>query len=108
MKGKMKKLNNLFEKLGVIITSAIGSMYCAILFAILAFFGFPLHGTPFQYVQWLSTTFLQLVLLSVIMVGQRVQGNASERRMTKMLNHVTKDNDRILKEVSEILKDVTK
>ena len=32
------------------------------------------------FVQWLSQTFIQLVMLSVIMVGQSILGKAADRR----------------------------
>jgi len=57
-------------------------MWCAYVFAGLAIYG----GTgvkwtdPFQVVQWISQTFLQLVLLSIIMVGQNIMAQASDKR----------------------------
>jgi len=39
------------------------------------------HGTPAaRFNQWFAVKFLQLVLLSVIIVGQNVQAAASDRR----------------------------
>ena len=37
------------------------------------------HGTG-GIVQWIAQTFLQLVLLSIIIVGQNVQASASDKR----------------------------
>jgi hypothetical protein len=54
-------------------------MWCAYIFAALALYGFPgWHSTPSQYVQWLSQTFIQLVALSVLAVGQSVLGKHAE------------------------------
>lgn len=39
-------------------------------------------------VAWIAQTFLQLVLLPVIMVGQNVQAEAADARMAKMFEHV--------------------
>lgn len=62
------------EKIALKITVVVGSMYCAYIFAIIAFAGFPFKGgTPLEYVLWLSSEFLQLVLLPIIIVGQNVQ-----------------------------------
>lgn len=48
-------------------------MWCAYAFAILAVYGFPYSNMhPAAVIQWVSQEFLQLVLLSVIMVGQNV------------------------------------
>jgi hypothetical protein len=69
--------------LAVYITKAVGSMWCAYLFAALAFISLPAairSGDPVVLVSWVSQTFLQLVLLSVIMVGQNVLAAASDAR----------------------------
>ncbi len=68
------------EWLALHITNAVGSMWAAYLFALLAIAGFPGFGaSPAQYVQWLSQTFIQLVCLSIIIVGQNIQSRASEK-----------------------------
>jgi hypothetical protein len=49
----------------VLVTGAVGTMWCAYAFAILALVALPSalkSGDPFQLVQWISQTFLQLVL----------------------------------------------
>lgn len=62
------------ERIALRITVVVGSMWMAYIFAIIAFFGFPFKGgTPLEYVLWLSSEFLQLVLLPIIIVGQNVQ-----------------------------------
>jgi hypothetical protein len=76
--------------LALTITRGVGTMWCAYLFALLAILGFPgltfdngiqlVAATPHDYVQWISTTFLQLVLLAVIMVGQNVISAAQDAR----------------------------
>jgi uncharacterized membrane protein len=73
---------NVLDRIALSITSAVGSMYCAFIFALLALVALPsaLEGGPLTIVQWISQTFLQLVLLSVIMVGQNLQGRHSEFR----------------------------
>jgi hypothetical protein len=66
--------------LAVKITRAIGTMWCAYVFAVLAAYGFPYHNiTPPTVIQWVSQEFLQLVLLSVIMVGQQDHGAKLDR-----------------------------
>ncbi len=85
--GPMGRFNNW---LAVIITKGVGTMWCAYVFTLLAVFGFPgltfdngvqlVAATPHDYVQWVSTTFLQLVLLAVIMVGQNVISVAQDAR----------------------------
>ena len=61
------------------LTKNVGTMVCAYLFAVLAVAGFPGFGaTPTQYVQWTSQTFIQLVMLSVLLVAQNVIGKHAE------------------------------
>ena len=68
--------------LAVQITKVVGSMWCAYAFAVLAFISLPdaIHQGTFALVTWISQTFLQLVLLSVIMVGQQVLAKASDKQ----------------------------
>jgi hypothetical protein len=66
-------------KIAVAITKGLGTMICAYIFAILAIIGFPgFNATPTQYVQWVSQTFIQLVALSVLAVGQQVLSKQGE------------------------------
>jgi hypothetical protein len=69
-------------KLAVLITKLIGSMWCAYAFAGLALISLPdaIHQGTVAVVSWISQTFLQLVLLSVIMVGQQVLAKASDKQ----------------------------
>lgn len=73
-----RKLNQANDSFGAKITDAVGTMWCAYLFAALAIVGFPFSNhAAVALVQWFAQTFLQLVLLSIIMVGQRVQAQRS-------------------------------
>ena len=69
-------------RIALVLTSAVGTMWCAYLFALLALLALPqaIHGGLMTFVQWLSQTFIQLVMLSVIMVGQSILGKAADRR----------------------------
>jgi hypothetical protein len=57
-------------------------MWCAYLFAIIALISLPaaIHGGTAALISWIAQTFLQLVLLSVIMVGQKVAAAASDKQ----------------------------
>jgi hypothetical protein len=70
------------NRIALILTTAVGTMWCAYVFAILALVVVPqaVRGGLLTFVQWVSQTFIQLVMLSVIMVGQAILGNASDRR----------------------------
>ena len=75
--------------LAVKVTSGVGTMWCAYLFAALAFVSLPAAITshdPVVLVSWISQTFLQLVLLSVIIVGQNVLAAAADKRSEATYN----------------------
>jgi hypothetical protein len=74
---------NFNARLALRITEMVGTMWCAYAFAILALISLPAaikSGSTVQVVSWFSQTFLQLVLLAVIIVGQNVQAKAAEER----------------------------
>lgn len=85
----MKRFN---RWLALKVTAGVSTMVCAYLFALLAIIGFPInHPTPQQYVQWLSQTFIQLTMLSVIMVGQNLQNqkhDETNRALKKIHQHL--------------------
>jgi hypothetical protein len=68
--------------LAVIITNAVGSMWCAYVFAIIALISLPdaIKAGRAAIISWIAQTFLQLVLLSIIIVGQNIQSAASDKR----------------------------
>jgi len=88
---------NKLEKVGLVITKAVGTMWCAIIFALLALVSLPtaINGGIGTTISWIAQTFLQLVLLSVIMVGQDLQNRHSERRADAMFE-LTKKIDELL------------
>jgi hypothetical protein len=79
-------------RIALILTTVVGTMWCAYIFAALALVALPsaLPGQPtgglLQMVQWISQTFIQLVMLSVIMVGQNILGRASDKRAEMTYN----------------------
>lgn len=102
----MKIINKINKKIAAKITNIVGSMWCAYLFAIIALISLPAavnSGNIIVIVGWVAQTFLQLVLLSIIMVGQDIQDEKSEKRTEHMLKHISDDNDRILDELKKIV-----
>ncbi len=100
------KSDNFFARLnarfGLRVTLAVGTMWCAYIFTIIALFALPdaiKQGTYFIVV-WLSSSFLQLVLLPIIIVGQNIHAAASDRRAEETY----KDAEAVLKESEEIQK----
>lgn len=72
---------NLNGRIALLLTKSVGTMWCAYAFAALALIALPQAlGSPLTLVQWISQTFIQLVMLSVIMVGQNLLSAASDKR----------------------------
>lgn len=68
--------------LAVRITNIVGTMWCAYAFSLLALVSLPdaIKGGKGPLIAWIAQTFLQLVLLSIIMVGQKVAAAASDKQ----------------------------
>src|SRR6266481_60418 len=74
------------SRLAVLITTSVGTMWAAYAFALLALISFPqalmafMRGDTVVGVSWLSQSFLQLVLLPIILVGQNVISVSQDAR----------------------------
>ena len=89
------------SRFAVLITVAVGSMWCAYLFTALALVSLPAAlktGDKIIIVSWIAQTFLQLVLLPIIIVGQNVQAAASDKRAEETY----KDAEAVLHEALQI------
>ena len=78
--GAMGRFN---AAVAVRITRIVGTMYCAYVFTLVALVALPAaigQGSPTVLVNWLSSNFLQLVLLPIIIVGQNVISAAQDAR----------------------------
>ncbi len=83
------------------VTNGVGTMWCAYAFAALAIVSLPAairSHNAVTLVSWISQTFLQLVLLSVIIVGQNVLAAAADKRSVATYN----DADAILHEAVKL------
>ena len=87
-------------RIAVAITTVVSTMWCAYLFAILALISLPtaIRGGTATLISWIAQTFLQLVLLSVIMVGQKVAAQASDKQALQTY----KDTEALLKMQDEV------
>ena len=98
--GPIARLNARF---GLFVTLAVGTMWCAYLFTLLALVSLSsalkTHN-KIIIVAWVAQTFLQLVLLPIIIVGQNVQAAAADKRA----EDTYKDTEAVLHEAIEIQK----
>lgn len=70
-------------RIGVFITTVVGTMWAAYIFTVLALISLPgavSSGNTVIIIAWIAQTFLQLVLLPIIIVGQNVQSAAADKR----------------------------
>jgi hypothetical protein len=74
------KLN---ERIGLGVTKRVGTMWAAYVFFGLTLVSLPAaigSGNTIVIVSWVAQTFLQLVLLPIIIVGQNIQAKSSDDR----------------------------
>jgi hypothetical protein len=104
---------SLNDRIGLGITKRVGTMWCAYAFMVVALvslpdvldqagfsIGFTLGSGTVIVVAWVAQTFIQLVLLSIIMVGQDLQGRAGDVRAEATY----KDAEAVLQECIELQK----
>ncbi|MDR3687584.1 MAG: hypothetical protein P4L93_11575 [Coriobacteriia bacterium] len=73
---------------GQMITNAVATMWCAYVFALIALISLPqaIHDSftggfrPLPIITWVAQTFLQLVLLAVILYGQNLLSQKADAR----------------------------
>ena len=78
-------------RVAIMVTKIVGSMWCAYAFGIMDLFSLPtaIRGGTGTLIAWIAQTFLQLVLLSIIMVGQNVQADAADKRAEATFHDVS-------------------
>jgi len=112
----MKKFNDWIASK---ITSAVATMWCAYIFAAIALISLPSaikSHDPIVIVAWVAQTFLQLVLLSIIMVGQEVQSKDMQQKISEthtaslgefeLAKEAREIANKELQELKEIAKDI--
>lgn len=98
-----RPMGNAFQRfnswLGLRITVIVGTMICAYVFAAIALISLPdnIHSTQ-NLILWISSSFLQLVLLPIIIVGQNIQARAADKRAEQTY----KDAEAVLHEAVQI------
>jgi len=122
----MNRINEFNRRLAEKITSAVSTMWCAYIFAALALISLPAAiktGDVVVIVAWIAQTFLQLVLLSIIMVGQNVSSASVEQKINEtheaslgefelakeareLANQELAELKKIAAEIHQVLKDV--
>jgi hypothetical protein len=120
----MGEVDGFNAKFAVLITRLVGTMWCAYLFCLIALMSLPAilieagvlknADVPkvltkpglILIVAWIAQTFIQLVLLSVIMVGQNVQSLAADARAANTFKDAETILDRLDLHTQGGLKDI--
>ena len=118
-----KRENRFNDWLAVTITNVVGTMWCAYAFAALAVVSLPaaIAGGTATLIAWIAQTFLQLVLLSIIMVGQKVAAEKSDRQLEQTykdaeallkisdeIHALLKQNTQLTEEINQVVRDEKK
>ena len=109
IKAAVGEVEGFNAKLALVITRSVGTMACAYVFAVIALISLPAainSGQVIIIVAWIAQTFLQLVLLSIIMVGQTVQSVAADARAAKEFTDTETILDRLDVHTAGGIKDV--
>jgi len=95
----MKYINKFNTWFALKITNGVSTMWCAYLFVLIALLGLKPALKPGGegIVAWVAQTFIQLVLLSVIMVGQKIQADTT-------IQHVNKKHEELKAHISKLSK----
>jgi hypothetical protein len=82
----MNAISKFNRRIAEKITAAVSTMWCAYIFAAIALISLPAAirtGDSLIIVAWVAQTFLQLVLLSIIMVGQQAQADSVAQKISE-------------------------
>jgi len=80
----MSSIGRINQVIATKITSFVSTMWCAYIFAAIALISLPAairSGDRIIIVAWVAQTFLQLVLLSIIMVGQDSSSKGMQQKI---------------------------
>lgn len=86
---ELKAADSFNAKVAVVLTKVVGTMWCFWLFNGIALISLPsaIHqGSPTVLINWVSSNWIQLILLPALMVGQNLQNVAADARADKMFN----------------------
>ena len=115
----MSAISEFNRRIAEKITAAVSTMWCAYIFAAIALISLPAAirtGDSLIIVAWVAQTFLQLVLLSIIMVGQQAQADSVAQKISEthvaslgefeMAKEARSIADQELAELKEITRDI--
>jgi hypothetical protein len=106
----MTRINSFNRRVAERITSFVSTMWGAYFFAAIALISLPAairSGDVLVIVAWVTQTLLQLVLLSIIMVGQKTS-SASVEQIIRETHEASVQELKELKEIAHDIRRVTR
>jgi hypothetical protein len=95
IKRDLAAVDGLNAKVAIVLTKVVGTMWCFYVFNGIAVISLPAainSGSLTVLINWVSSNWIQLVLLPALMVGQNLQSAAADARAVKTFE----DTERIL------------
>jgi len=89
IKHELQAADSVNAKVAVLLTKVVGTMWCFWLFNGIALVSLPSAvstGNLTVIVNWISSNWIQLILLPALMVGQNLQSTAADARADKMFS----------------------
>jgi hypothetical protein len=93
LKHDVKMADTFNAKVAVILTRVVGTMWCFWVFNGIALVSLPtaIHsGNLTVLINWVSSNWIQLILLPALMVGQNLQSIAADARSARMFDDIEK------------------
>ncbi len=98
IKHDIQSVDGINAKVAIILTKVVGTMWCFYVFNGIALISLPSAISTGQLtiiINWVSSNWIQLVLLPALMVGQNVQSAAADARALRTYNDTEKILDRL-------------
>jgi hypothetical protein len=109
IKRDLAAVDGLNAKVAILLTKVVGTMWCFWLFNGIALVSLPAiirQGGLQPLINWVSSNWIQLILLPALMVGQNLQNVAADARSAKTFDDVEKVLDRLDTKTEGGLKEV--
>jgi hypothetical protein len=105
----LRTVDGFNAKVALVLTKVVGTMWCFYVFNGIALVSLPSairSGNLTILINWVSSNWIQLVLLPALMVGQNLQSEAADRRAKRTFQDTEKILDRLDTHTAGGLRDI--
>lgn len=106
---ELRAVDGFNAKVAIVLTKVVGTMWCFYVFNGIALVSLPSAlqtGQLTVIINWVSSNWIQLILLPALMVGQNVQSTAADARAAKTFEDTERILDRLNTQTAGGLKEV--